>query len=252
MDISQIREKKVANARRRTTVIIVALLLALFVAGMLYVTLAFFGLEQINVYGSNRYLSSDVTAATGYTDKTNLFYLSGDKLAQTLEKEFPYIEQLRVEKDFPHTLNLYVTEAKEDFITGTDGNYFVLSEKMKVLAKRPTVTDDLTFLIYESEKEQVMGTQFAYNKNIDGEVLSSVMAALKKAGIASRVTEIDLTDKFNIAVTYDGRIRIKLGTYEDIETKILFAARIVTEKAADVRGTLYATSTEKATFEADR
>ena len=55
-----------------------------------------------------------------------------------------------------------------------------------------------------------------------------------------------------VSVTFDGRIRVKFESYEQIGEKIKFAAQILKAKAVEEKGTLYVPTPEKATFEADR
>ena len=252
MDISNIRNVKIKNAKRRTTVIIVALLFALFIAGMIYVTVALFGLESVEIAGLNKYSVSEIEASLGFTDKTNLFYLNSKKLAEKIEKEFPYIENLIVEKEFPHSLKLYAEETDGKYLIESAGKFLILSENLKVLESQAVASDDYLFVVYECDREQETGTEFLFEKSIDAEVFNSIVTALHEAEIYDAVTEIDFDDKFDISVTYDGRIRIKFESYEQVSEKIMFAARIVTQKGSDERGTLYVPTTEKATFEADR
>ena len=252
MDISGIRNVKIKNAKRRTTVIIVALLFALFVAGMLYVTFALFGLEHLEIRGSTLYAESEIENALEFTEKTNLFYLNADKLAEKIEKEFPYIEKLEVEKEFPHTLRLYVNETSGKYLVEENGQFLILSDNLKVLEKTAHASDDYLFIVYDGEAVQTVGTEFKFEKSVDKEIFDLIVSALVSAEIYDSITEIDFEDKFDVSVTYDGRIRIKLESYERIERKIEFAARIVTEKSSQERGTLYVPTEEKATFEADR
>ena len=46
----------------------------------------------------------------------------------------------------------------------------------------------------------------------------------------SKITEIDLTDRFDIKILYDGRITLEIGNITDIESKLTVGAAIIKEE----------------------
>ncbi len=253
MDISLARKDKVINARRRTTLIIAALLLALCVAVFLFVSLTLFALEApVNIRGNALYSTEEIEAVLDLEEGKNLFYLNTDKLEKRLEKELPYIENANIEKDLPHTLNVYIDETKEHFVTAANGGYCLLSKNFKVLDFCDSVSDDLIFFMYSENTPQELGAQFKFDKSADKEIFVEIYSALDKSTLLLDATEIDFTDKYDIAVTYKGDIRIKFGDYKDFESKATFAVRTIKESLEGRRGTFYVSSLEKAYFSPDR
>ena len=55
------------------------------------------------------------------------------------------------------------------------------------------------------------------------------MTAAEKAGL-NKITEIDLTDRFDIKILYDNRITLEIGNITDIDSKLAVGAAIIRDE----------------------
>lgn len=242
VDITEFRKKKVKSAGRITAIAIVGLLSVLFVAGFLYLTLSLFKLEKVTVSGSERYIEQDIVDALGFSNGTNLFYLDAKKVAEDIERKFPYVETAKVKKDFPHTLAVEVTETDARFIFEGEDCCYLVSPKMKVLAEVSKMSDYYVFVDYNIEKTQVAGESFVFNKALDKTAFTAVISALESNDLMKSVTEIDFSDKFALSISYEGRITLSVGDYRQIEDSIAVCAKFLKTRTGDDRGTVFISS----------
>lgn len=59
-------------------------------------------------------------------------------------------------------------------------------------------------------------------------LLRQILKQLEEEGLLDSVTQLDMTDLSQISVTYDGRIKVLLGTSNNLTYKIQFTQAILT------------------------
>ena len=60
--------------------------------------------------------------------------------------------------------------------------------------------------------------------------------ALNQEKILDRISEIDVSDNFNITVRYDDRFQVLLGDREDFAEKLAMIREVIKDLAADATG----------------
>ena len=185
--------------------------------------------------------------------------------AQELSLEFPLLETVEVYQHIPSTVIVRVQPAVATYCVQTTAGWATLSEQFKVMELSNTQPAGLlsilgldvqtpvpgTFLQLdlpdptEKPAEQTDSSSGADSSASSAEatpaptaepedrsgdllLLRQILKQLEEEGLLDSVTQLDMTDLSQISVTYDGRIKVLLGTSNNLTYKIQFTQAILT------------------------
>lgn len=202
-----------------------------------------FKCTSIHVSGNEKYTADEVIAASGISTGDNLVRLDVSKARDSIVNSLAYVDDAKVKKSFPTRINITVTEAEKQYCVISDGKTAAISARGKILelceaGGLPVVKG------YDPETLDV-GAWLRSKTDGKSDIPADIFAAADKAGL-KKITVIDMTDKFNIEVTVEDRVILKLGTSEDIVSKLLVAVEIIENQLGDNESvTLLLTNPEK-------
>mgnify|MGYP002595040389 CR=1 FL=1 len=254
------RLTRAAVRRRRAIRRLTALALLLCVIGVgvyLTVTMLFkINTLQVAVDGEvvqevGGYSSAEILQALGVHAEENIFSFDPAEKAAALEKQFPLLENIRVERDYPGTVVVRVTEARPAWAMQTSSGWLTLSGGLKILEKDSVQPAGLPTLYGGEPVSAEPGEQltFAAEPKADStpdsaadssasstveeeadqrlESLNTLLAALDAAGMSADVTRIEFADVDEMAFLYQDRISIWLGTLNELEYKLKLAKHVL-------------------------
>ena len=270
-----------------------AMLLCVIAAGIYLTVTMLFKINTIEVRTADGvvseaggYTSEQILQALGVQKEENIFSFDPAAKAAALEKVFPMLEDIRVERDYPSTVVVRVAEAQPAYAMQTAKGWLTLSAGLKILAAdsaqptglptlyggEPVFSDPGEQLCFEEETPADSSTasesasdaasasaaveEEAGDKRL--EALSTLLTALDTAGVRGDVTRIEFADPEEMAFLYQDRISVRLGTLNDLDYKLKLARHVLLNEdgkgcAATDTGTLDFThismsSTRKFTF----
>ena len=280
------RPRKVLRRRRiirRLTAL--AMLLCVIAAGIYLTVTMLFKISAIQVRTADGvvseaggYSSEQIVQALGVNLEENIFSFDPASKAAALEKVFPMLENIRVERDYPGTVVIQVTEAQPAYTMQTSGGWLTLSASLKILSSDAAQPAGLPTLYGGEPVSQTPGTQLSFeqpapassaasdsasgtaeeagDKRLDS--LNTLLAALDALGMRGDVTRIEFADPEEMAFLYQDRISVLLGTLNELDYKLKLAQHVLLNAdgsgcAATDTGTLDFThismsSTRKFTF----
>ena len=250
---------RAAIRRRRLMRRLTALVMLLCVIGAgVYLTVTMlFKISSIQVQTADGvvqeaggYTSDQILQALDVHLEENIFSFDPGSKAAALEKVFPMLEDIRVERDYPGTVVVRVTEARPAWAMQTSSGWLTLSGGLKILEKDsaqpaglPTLYggepvsaepgEQLTFAaepkadsIPDSAADSASGT---VEEEADQrlESLNTLLAALDAAGMSADVTRIEFADVDEMAFLYQDRISVWLGTLNELEYKLKLAKHVL-------------------------
>ena len=186
------------------------------------------------------YSSQEILAALGVASGENIFSFDPDAKAQALEQQFPLLEQIRVVRDYPNTVAVRVVEAVPTWAMETSKGWLTLSARMKILecsgdqpqlptlyGGEPVSTAPGTQVEYTAPESSAESS--AAEPAPDGrlEALDTLTTSLAQHGLMEGVTRIEFADTEQLAFLYQGRISVLLGTLNELEYKLDFAAYLL-------------------------
>ena len=229
------------------------------------------------------YSSEQIVQALGVNLEENIFSFDPASKAAALEQVFPMLENIRVERDYPGTVVIQVTEAQPAYTMQTSGGWLTLSASLKILSSDAAQPAGLPTLYGGEPVSQTPGTQLSFeqpapasstasdsaasdsasgtaeeagDKRLDS--LNTLLAALDALGMRGDVTRIEFADPEEMSFLYQDRISVLLGTLNELDYKLKLAQHVLLNAdgsgcAATDTGTLDFThismsSTRKFTF----
>ena len=255
---------RAAIRRRRLMRRLTALVMLLCVIGAgVYLTVTMlFKISSIQVQTADGvvqeaggYTSEQILQALDVHLEENIFSFDPGSKAAALEKVFPMLEDIRVERDYPGTVVVRVTEARPAWAMQTSSGWLTLSGSLKILEKDSAQPAGLPTLYGGEPVSAEPGEQltFAAEPKADStpdsipdsaadssasgtveeaadqrlESLNTLLAALDAAGMSADVTRIEFADVDEMAFLYQDRISVWLGTLNELEYKLKLAKHVL-------------------------
>ncbi len=188
--------------------------------------------DSIEVTGTGRYAAEDIIAVSGISPGDKLFSPSIDKDAAeaAIIDRFPYIKSVNVRRAIPDRIVLELEEEEPVFVSEMLGRFYLLSAGLRVLEISESAPEgDYIVLKLPSLRSAVGGKKLEFNGDMTGVAERAVEAVLSER-LREGTTSLDLTDRFNISVSYGGRFRIVFGVVSDIEIKTDIAFHLMQDE----------------------
>ena len=253
------RLTRAAVRRRRAIRRLTALALLLCVIGVgvyLTVTMLFkINTLEVAVDGEvvqevGGYSSAEILQALGVHAEENIFSFDPAEKAAALEKQFPLLENIRVERDYPNTVVVRTNAATAVYAMQTSSGWLSLSAGLKILDK-DSAQPDLIILCGGEPVSTTPGTQLEFETGPSGassgsaasdsaasseagpptdkriESLNTLLTALDSSELGADVTRIEFEDPEQMAFLYQGRISVLLGTLNELGYKLRLAKYVL-------------------------
>ncbi|MEG2931204.1 MAG: hypothetical protein RR825_05405, partial [Ruthenibacterium sp.] len=172
----------------------------------------------------------------------NLFAFNTDKTVVAMQQTLPYLETIKIRRALPSKVRIEVTSATEAYAISSVSGWVLLSESLRILRIAPEEPAELPHIIGIEALTPVLGTALQVEDADKLAALCKLQAELRVQELLP-VTEINMSDTLNLSFVYAGRIRVILGTINDLSDKIDWAKYLVTPSGAQSlaeteRGTL--------------
>ncbi len=236
--------------RRRSSVakmaLVVTVLLVVAVGTVLSLTV-FFKIKSIDVYGESQYSSKEIIKVANVKLESNLVRLDSEHIAAKIEKELPYIEDVKIKKKLPTTLEFNVTAAKIAGYVESDKSYYIVSREGKILEKCADKPEKMAQIDGITLEKPVISEHIEQN-NIN--YVKKIYEAFGE-GMSSKITALSIGDRINLSFVYDNRVTVKLGSEADLSKKLKFVVLTLADNSKisdDDMGTIYAGNAKKISF----
>ena len=201
----------------------------------------FFKVSTVEVTGSSRYRDGEVAAASGVELGDNLVLLDKYRIAQRIYTELPYVTEARINRKFPSTLVLEVTETTAVASIQGAGGYWLLSagEKLLEAVDEATAQDYLRITGLEAVNPAVSARlELPEDSPITLERLGQLLSAMERLEMLGRADGLDLSDRSDLVLGYDGRFQVIISYDADFDYKLLCLLEAVKCLEPNERGTI--------------
>ena len=207
---------------------------------------------------TENYTSDQILQALDVHLEENIFSFDPGSKAAALEKVFPMLEDIRVERDYPGTVVVRVTEARPAWAMQTSSGWLTLSGGLKILEKdsaqpaglptlyggEPVSAEPGEQLTFAAEPKADSTSDSTPDSAVDSsasgtveeevdqrlESLNTLLAALDAAGMSADVTRIEFADVDEMAFLYQDRISVWLGTLNELDYKLRLAKYVLLDE----------------------
>lgn len=204
-----------------------ALILAVIAAAaVLLCVFVFFKVHSVKVVGNTKYTDSDILNVANIDPGDNVVMLESEIVEERILKSFPYMENVTINKKLPVTVEIVVQEASAQYsVVYGEGMYAYTSQSRKLLEAKEVPAEGST-IVKGGEVTDVNGTLvFADEKVMNA--FDTIVAAIGEHPNAN-VTELNITNIYDISLIFDHRIKLEVGGLSDIDYKLNFGFEIVT------------------------
>ncbi len=245
--------KAMLRRRRLYRRLTAALLLVCVIAAGGYLTVTMlFKISSIQVQTTDGtavtevgvYSSDEILSVLGLQLEENIFSFSAAEKEAELEKQLPLLEEIKVKRSYPGTVIVRATPAVPVYATQTSAGWLTLSGSLKIImvsdeqpalpvlwGGEPAVLEpgeQLSYMAAQTDsedgnsaaaEEEATDTQLA--------VLETMLDSLQKKDLLSGLTRLEYADNEEIAFLYQDRISVRLGTLNELEYKMDYAAYLI-------------------------
>lgn len=224
------------------------------------------------------YTVAQVVETMGVSLGDHLLEMDLEAMAQTLEQQLPWLENVRVRYRLPNTLVVQADPAHPRYALASEDQWATVSSRLKVLQldsqqpqglvsldagkaavqvgqqlvlqTDPEPVDEAAILGQEdlSNEEKTAALEKARQEARTAaqeasdqrmESLQLLLQTLDKWNLSADVTSVTVADDMEMQFGYQGRIQVLVGTSNQLDYKIQFSAEILAHQlSASDRGTL--------------
>ena len=124
------RKRKIKRIKRILTTIVI---LGLTIGGFVFaLTSPIFNIQQINVINNNLTPTETIISLSELTTEKNIFKFYKNRVIEKI-KENPYIEDVKINRKYPNTIQIDVVERKESYVFEHLGKYAYINTQGYIL-----------------------------------------------------------------------------------------------------------------------
>ncbi|MDE7243227.1 MAG: FtsQ-type POTRA domain-containing protein [Oscillospiraceae bacterium] len=183
----------------------------------------FFKVGEIEVSGNSRYTGEQIAAATGVEIGDNLVLLDKYGITQRLFVDLPYITEARINRRFPSTLTIDVTETQAAASVSGAGVYWLISRAGKLLEPVEEEQAREYLVITGAEADApAAGSELVLNEEspLSLERLKELLGDLFERDMLARTEGIDMQNPNKLVLLYDNRFQVEMYYDADFDFKL--------------------------------
>ncbi len=259
--------------RRRRRILAIILTLLLVTAGSILSVTVLFTVKSMRVENLDKTVPADtgiytedaILGALAIPMEENMFRFSAKEREEAMSRMLPYLETIRVRRSLPSTVVVQVEPAQATWGVWQPSGWLVLSRGLKIMEQSAQAPEGLP-VVYGLEADSIApGTFFAIRPQqaepvlkedgtVDEEATKNAQLAQQQAatakladlrrlmdildteGLRDDVTVLDLREENETYFVYQNRIKVLLGTFNNLEYKIGAVAKLVKNESGEFLG----------------
>ena len=235
------KKKDVQYHKGRAGLLYAILTVVLITASVVAACTVFFRVESVVVEGNDRYSEEMVLTVAKVELGSNLVLMPKEQIAQRLQDELPYLDQVKIQKRLPTTLKIVVTETLPMAVVASGEDLWVMDAKGKLLEKADEAMA-LEFIEVEGlevvEPQQGAQAQAAPESTDQLEGLLALLQVIQKQGMTEDISSINVASKTEVTMMYAGRLKVKMLRNADFDRKVQILKEITAVLGEQAQGTV--------------
>ncbi len=207
----------------------VSIIAAVVIIGIVLSLTVLFKTEKIYVKGNEYYADDTIIRLSGVSEGQNIFMASMFGNSDAVSNSLPYVKSAKIKFQIPNTLVIDIENETAVYSIRTNGIYFKVSGDNRILEQVSSKPKKLASIIAPSLKSTEIGDKVEFRDKVYTKALEEINRCIKKNKY-NKINEINIREISKISVTYDKRIKIKIGIPESIDYKLRTAFAIINEK----------------------
>lgn len=191
------------------------------IAAVLMLVLSFFILrvKTINITGNVKKTEEEIIALSQIKKGDHMWFFNTEIAEKQIETD-PYIAFSEVDRSYPNTVNIKVTEKLAAAVIQSVSAYAVIDSKGYVLSIDDAASyDDILNVSGMGATGYKVGTYLGDENDFMARTLLSILDAMEKSGIKESVKSLDISNPMSIEMVMKNGIRVHMGQSEDAQKK---------------------------------
>ena len=211
--------KRMRRRRRLMPLYMITVLLLTACVGVSLSATVFFNVTAIELSGSApQYTAGEIVAAGGVNKGDNLLKLNTDQIAEKIEDELIYVESADVQKKYPDAVTIDIKECRESYNIFFDNGILLTSSSGKIIANSAEAAESLPVIYGFNPTVLTPGQRIESSDSIKDDIFKA-FSEIMNTELGIPITSIDMSDKYNIVVTFDERIEFSMGNWNEFSYK---------------------------------
>ncbi|MGI6004231.1 MAG: cell division protein FtsQ/DivIB [Christensenellales bacterium] len=207
------------------------LLLVASIAVVLYFEVLI--IRHIEFTGNNRFNEAELFTLSGIVYEDSLLRLDTDAVQASLQQN-PYIAVEKIEKRYPSTVAISISERKAVAVTDFGGTSVLLDAEGIVLSlSAEDVQENMTSIGGWTVEDAVLGEKIQTTQELQLSTFSQAMREIVKQRFLPEVKSLDLSALSQIQMELHNGMQVKMGTTDRIERKVAWMSQMVPELIAE-------------------
>lgn len=190
----------------------------------------FFRINEYQVIGNSRYSAAQILTAGNLSTGKNMYNVNIGKTEQNIMDTLIYIENISLRRKLPDKMIITVEEAEPFACFRYEGaRYAVVSRSGRYLETEQASPRNELLQVYGMDLTGVsLGKKLESKDANKINILNDLLDAIDET-CPGRISYIDITDRTDIMLGYEGRIDVEFGSSLDYEYKLRYIKAIVDE-----------------------
>ncbi len=194
----------------------------------------FFRIKEIELVGSERYTKEQILEISDVYEGLSLYEISNDNFKEVSQK-LSYVKEIRISRKLPNTLIINVIEDIPKFYCELYGEYFVLSDNLRVLERlfdETELCESSLIKIHIPEIDSaIVGENIVFSTDVSQRYVSAYIDVILKSVLFDKITEFDFRDRFDLKLIAENLYLVELGNGDELSTKLTILAAMLDKNA---------------------
>ena len=193
----------------------------------------FFKVENVEINGLTLYREDQIMGISGIIKEENLVRTDTALIKKRIEDNLVFVENAEVEKKYPSTLVVNITEAEKAADIVINDKVCVVSKTGRILEMgNSTATGGIPVIRGFELTSQKPGDKLQSKDESKLKIYNDLIKILDSISM-EKISEIDLSSRSGITILYDGRITLELGSSVDLDYKLSYFKSVIDSKLSD-------------------
>ena len=207
------------------TAIIVLIMCALTILAAVRFVRGLMRVSAFEVTGDSPYEREEIINASGIKSGDKLYGIDAETVEKNIKARCPYVQSVTVKSRFPNKVKIDVTSQTASWYIEIAGDYYALDAELKVLEEtsdnKKFISGGIPNLTLPNVKSAVVGTELVFGDDeTEVRFADEFMSMVKLTTFKSRLTLVDIDNRFEIYIQVDGNVNVYMGNTENSAAKL--------------------------------
>ncbi len=220
-----VRKNGIKGKKKIFLICVSVFMCALFVFTLFLYIRSFLPLKKTVLSGVTDYDAAELLGHADIRTGDRLYGIDLDEAEKRMLEECPYLESAELERRFPNTLIIRVTEKIPQWYIEVSGDYYALDTEFTVIQE--SVSNErlkglgVPQLVLPNLRSAMCGElpDFGADETEIKKTLE-VIYAVQSTAFKSRITLVDIESRFDVDMEIDGKYKVYMGDCSNIQEKL--------------------------------